>query len=70
MDAIDHSNCLPAQLALDFPVLICQLIRIVKDQDCNSEADTMLLRVSPVLSFVPAKFLGSYRNGIFVYTLH
>ena len=69
MDAIDHSNCLPARLILNFPVLVCQLVRVVKDQDGSFEADTMFLRVSPVLAFVPAKFHRSYSNGISVYTL-
>jgi hypothetical protein len=67
--AVHHSNRLPARLALDFPVLPCQVVGIVKDEDGRFEADLVLLFVGPVLSFVPGKFHNSLRNDDYVYTL-
>jgi len=42
MNAVHHSDCLPADLALDLPVLPGQLIKIIKNPDGGLEADAML----------------------------
>jgi hypothetical protein len=52
VNAIYHSDGLPARFALDFPILPGDLERIVEDQNCRFEADAVLLAVDPVLSFI------------------
>ncbi len=56
MNAVHDSNRVPARLALHFPVLPCQVVRIVEDQNSGFETDAVLSLVDPVFSFVPGKF--------------
>jgi len=51
-----HSDCLPARLALDFPILRGYVEWVIKDMDRSFEADAMLFPVEPVLPRIPGKF--------------
>jgi hypothetical protein len=42
------------------------MMRIVKDQSGGLEADTVLLLVDPVLSFIPGKFHNRLGNDKYV----
>ena len=48
MNAVHDSNRLPARLALHFPILSRQMMRVIKDQAGRLEADAVLSLVDPV----------------------
>ena len=59
MNSVHDSHRLPAWLATHFPVLPCQMVRVVKDQAGCLETDAVLPLVDLILSFIPGKFHGS-----------
>ncbi len=69
VNSVHDSNRLPARLAVHFPVLPCQVVRIIEDQARRLEADAVLSLVDPVFSFVPGKFHNSPCVDEYVYTV-
>jgi len=58
MDAAHNSNRLPARLTVHLAVLSRQVARVVKDRSGRLEADSVLLLVDSILSFILGKFHG------------
>ena len=50
VNSVHDSNRLPARLAVHFPVLPCQVVRIVEGLNCGFETDAVLSLVDPVFS--------------------
>jgi len=69
VNAVHDSNRLPARLAVHFPVLSCQVVRIIEDQNSGVKTDAMLSLIDPVFSFVPGKFHNGPCVDEYVYTI-
>ena len=69
VNSVHDSNRLPAWLAVHFPVLSRQMMRIVKDQAGRFETDAVLSLVDPVFSFVPGKIPRGTCVDEYVYTI-